>query len=100
VKVDWKRSAKEWIDAVQHDIGFMVALHIVAEQQQISPCQLLVLGVLPVLVLRRASGHAVFTVASFLEMWKLPFENPPTLCGQTCTAGSIERVTGGAVALY
>jgi hypothetical protein len=65
-----------------------------------SPCEVCVLKVLPVLVLRRASSHGVFTIASFLVMWRLRLESPPTIHGHAYATESIERMSGGAVALY
>ena len=51
-------------------------------KHQTSPYHVCVLEVLPVLALWRASGHAVFTIASFLVMWRLRLESLPTIHGQ------------------
>jgi hypothetical protein len=47
-----------------------------------------------------ASGHVVFTIASFLAMWRLHLESLPTMDVRASVAVFIGRATGGDVALY
>jgi hypothetical protein len=47
-----------------------------------------------------ASGHVVFTIASFLAMWRLHLESLPTMDAWVSATGSMKRVDGGDVALY
>ena len=88
------------MDAVQHGIGSMVALHILAGSGGFlpsncaywKPCLCFTVGL--------ASGHEVFTIASFLAMWRLHLEVLSTMDVWASVAVSIGRATGGDVALY
>jgi hypothetical protein len=88
------------MDVVQHGIGSMAALHILAESGRFLPpntqdwksCLCFTVGL--------ASGHEVFTIASFLAMWRLHLEVLSTMDVRASVAVSIGRATGGDVALY
>jgi hypothetical protein len=88
------------MDAVRHGIGSMAALHIlVGSGKFLTPnceywksCLCFTVGL--------ASGHVVFTIASFLAMWRLHLEVLSTMDAWVSATGSMKRVDGGDVALY
>jgi hypothetical protein len=88
------------MDVVQHGIGSMAALHILVWCGRLLPpntqdwksCLCFTVGL--------ASGHEVFTIASFLAMWRLHLEVLSTMDAWVSATGSMKRVDGGDVALY